>query len=120
MDGRISVVTHKGKKILLIDFSRCNPQEMVLLLEDVRKTIAKSPRNSLLTLADFTGARINRTVAERMKEVLVFDRPHVVRSAWVGTDELPKVFYMSFKTFSQRDFPIFATREEAMEWLVGE
>src|SRR5215470_550632 len=118
MDSRISVVTHKGKKILLIDFSRCGPREIMPLLENVRKTIAKSPRNSLLTLVDYTGARVDRTVAERIKEVLVHNRPHVVRSAWVGTNVLPKVFYQSFKTFSRREFPVFGTREEAMDWLV--
>jgi hypothetical protein len=117
IDGRITVVTHKGKKILLIDFSHCSPQDMMPLLDEVRQTIAKRPPNSLLTLADFTSTKVDRAVAERIKEVLVFDRPHVMRSAWVGTDELPKVFYQNFKSFSQRDFPLFATREEAMEWL---
>jgi hypothetical protein len=38
----------------------------------------------------------------------------------VGTDSLPHVFYENFKSFSQRDFPTFATREEAMDWLVTE
>jgi len=28
------------------------------------------------------------------------------------------VFYENFKNFSQRDFPTFETREEAMDWLV--
>jgi hypothetical protein len=28
------------------------------------------------------------------------------------------VFVEHFKNFSQRDFPAFKTREEAMDWLV--
>ena len=55
-----------------------------------------------------------------MKEVLTLDRPYVKRSAWVGTESVPHVYYENFKTFSQRDFPTFKTREEAMDWLVGE
>jgi hypothetical protein len=72
----------------------------------------------VLTLADFTGAEIDKTVATRVKEVLVLDRPFVKRSAWVGTESLPHVFYEHFKSFSQRELPVFQTREEAMDWLV--
>ena len=53
-----------------------------------------------------------------MKPSLVFDRPHLKRSAWVGADSLPKIFYQHLKSFSQRDLPIFKTREEALDWLV--
>jgi hypothetical protein len=55
-----------------------------------------------------------------VQEVLVLDRPYVKRSAWVGTESLPKVFYEHFKSFSQRELPAFKTREEAMDWLVEE
>ena len=42
----------------------------------------------------------------------------VKKSALIGTENLPHVFYENFKSFSQRELPIFNTREEAMEWLV--
>ena len=54
----------------------------------------------------------------KIKKVLVLDRPFVKRSAWFGTESLPHVFYENFKSFSQRELPIFKTREEAMDWLV--
>jgi hypothetical protein len=63
---------------------------------------------------------VDKSVATRMKEVLVRDRPYVKRSAWVGVESVPKVYYENIKTFSQRDFPPFKTREEAMDWLVEE
>ena len=50
----------------------------------------------------------------------MLDRPYVKKSAWVGTESLPHVFYENFKSFSQREIPAFKTREEAMEWLVEE
>jgi hypothetical protein len=40
---------------------------------------------------------------ELVKPALVFDRPHVKRSAWVGTESIPKVFFEQMKAFSQRD-----------------
>ena len=42
------------------------------------------------------------------------------RTAFVGAESLPQVFYQALKTFSQREFLRFETLEEAMDWLVGE
>ena len=120
MNDRLRLITHRGKKILVIDFSRGTREQIMPLLDEIREVVAKSPNGSLLTLADFTDAHVDKAIATRMKEVLALDRPHVKRSAWVGTEKLPKAFYDNFKIFSQRDFPTFQTREEAMNWLVGE
>ena len=120
MSDRIQFVTHRGKPVMVIDFSHSEPNEILLLLEEIQHTVARHEKGSLLTLADLTGAHVDKAVATLMKEVLVRDRPFVKRSAWVGVDSLPKVYYENIKTFSQRDFPPFKTREEAMDWLVEE
>ena len=117
-EERLRFIKHKGHAIYLIDFTHCAAKELLLLLDQVRADIARHAPESVLTLADFTGAHIDKTVATRVKEVLVLDRPFVKRSAWVGTESLPHVFYEHFKSFSQRELPLFKTREEAMEWLV--
>jgi hypothetical protein len=100
---------------MVIDFSHGEAKEILLLLEEIQHTVARHEKGSLLTLADLTGAHVDRAVATRMKEVLVRDRPFVKRSAWVGVESVPKVYYENIKTFSQRDFPPFKTREEAMD-----
>jgi hypothetical protein len=120
LDDRLGFVKHKGQAILVIDFSHCTAKEMLLLLDQVRVAVARHAPGSALTLADFAGAEINKAVATKIKEVLTLDRPYVKKSAWVGTENLPQVFYQHFKSFSQREFPAFKTREEAMDWLVAE
>jgi hypothetical protein len=117
---RLQFIKHKGHAIYLIDFSHCAEKEMLTLLDMVRADIARHEPHSMLTLADFTGAEVDKTVATRIQEVLVLDRPYVRRSAFVGTESLPHIFYEHFKNFSQRDLPAFKTREEAMDWLVSE
>jgi len=117
---RLRFVKHKGHAIFVIDFSHCAGKEIVMLLDQVRAHVARHAPGSMLTLGDFSGAQIDRAVATKIKEVLVLDRPYVKKSAWVGTESLPHVFYENFKTFSQREIPTFKTREEAMEWLVAE
>ena len=120
IDERLRFIKHKGHAIYLIDFTHCAAKELLLLLDLIRADIARHAPGSVLTLADFTGAQFDKNVATRMKEVLTLDRPYVKRSAWVGTESLPQVFVEHFKNFSQRDFPAFKTREEAMDWLVKE
>jgi|ERR1700722_6111335 hypothetical protein len=118
-EERLRFIKHKGHAIFLIDFSHCSTKEMLLLLDQVRADVARHAPESVLTLADFSGAQIDKAVATKMKEVLVLDRPYVRKSAWVGIESLPHVFYENFKSFSQRDFPAFKTRDEAMDWLVS-
>ena len=120
MEDRLRFVKYKDQEFLLIDLTGADTKEVLNLLPEIQATVTEKPRGSVLVLADFSGAQIDKTVATRLKEVLVFDRPFVKRSAWVGTENLPQVFYEGFKQFSQRDFPKFKTREEGMEWLVTE
>ena len=119
-DDRIRFIEHKGKQILLTDLSHANAHEMHLLVEEVRVTVAQHARGSLLTLADVTGATVDHEVAMKIKEVLTLDRPFVKKTAWVGTESIPHAFMENFHTFSQREIVTFKTREEAMDWLVGE
>jgi hypothetical protein len=120
LDERLRFIKHKGHAIYSIDFTDCTAKELLLLLDMIRADIARHAPGSVLTLVELAGAQIDKQVATRVKEVLVLDRPYVKRSAWVGTESLPHVFYEHFKTFSQRELPAFKTREEAMEWLVEE
>jgi hypothetical protein len=118
MEDRIRFITHQGKSILLIDLTNCSAAELKRMGELVPKFVTTHPKGSLLLLADFTGAEFDRDAFETMKEGAVFDRPHIKKSAWVGLDNLPKVFYENLKVFSRRDLPTFETREEALDWLV--
>lgn len=118
MDDRIHFIEHKGKQILLCDFSHATAQQMRLLLEHLRITVAQHARESLVTLGDYTGAEVDRTVATKIKEVLTLDRPFVRKTAWVGTESIPHAVMEGFHTFSQRTIMTFKTREEAMDWLV--
>jgi hypothetical protein len=119
-EERLRFVKHKGHIIFLIDLSHCQEKELLFLLDQVKNIVARHAQGSMLTLGDFTGADIDKKVFTRLKEVLVIDRPYVKRSAWVGAESVPHVFYEHIKSFSQRELPAFKTREEAMDWLVAE
>ena len=117
---RVRFITYRGKQILFIDLTNCSAEQVIERLTEVQRIVTAQPPKSVLTLSDLTGAQFSRATITRMKEVAVFDRPYVKRAAFVGALSLPKVFYEALKTFSQREFRKFKTREEAMDWLVRE
>jgi hypothetical protein len=117
---RLRFEKYKGHAIFVIDFSNCSNKEILVLLEQVKASVERHAPASLLVLSDLSGTHFDKKVATRAKEVLVLDRPYVKKSALIGTETLPNVFYENFKTFSQRELPTFKTREEAMEWLIQE
>lgn len=120
MKDRIRSISHKGKKILLVDCTNCTVDELEKIAHLVPQHVATNPKGSVLLLADFTGAKFHKKIMDTVKEGIVLDRPYLKRSAWVGIEGLPKVFYENLKSFSQRDLPTFNTREEALEWLVSD
>ena len=117
---RIRFVMHREQRILLLDFTGCGPEEVADIADQVPELVTQEPEGSVRALADFTGAEFNRDAVERIKVATAIDRQYVQRAAWVLDDNLPKTLYDSVRTFSGRDFPVFATREEALNYLVGD
>src|SRR5437867_8033004 len=117
---RVRFLTHQGKRSMLVDLTNCSAKDLMKVMAAVQRIVTAQPRESTLTLGDLTGAQFSRDAITRMKEVAVFDRPYVKRSAIVGAEGLPKVFYEALRTFSRREFPRFKTREEALDWLAKE
>jgi len=115
---RIRFINHKKRQILLVDFSRCSAVEVEEIARAVPETVTAQPRGSVLLLADFTGALFDHEALRAMKESAVFDKPYIIKSAWVGAENLPPAFERNLKAFSRREFTTFKTCQEALNWLV--
>jgi hypothetical protein len=121
MNGdRIRFIDHRGKRILLVDCTDCNPRQVTTISDLLPSYVTAEPRGSVLILADFTGAQVDRATVESIKKSAVYDRPHLKRSAWVVKNNIPKAFLDAVRLFSVRDLPTFPTREQALTYLVGE
>ena len=116
---RIRFVTHLGQRILLLDFTGCSAQEVTATADRAPEIVTREPLDSVLLVADFSDAEFTRDAVERIKIAAAFDRPHIKRAAWVLTENLPKALYDSIRSFSAREFPVFTTRDEAMDYLVS-
>jgi hypothetical protein len=115
---RIRFFERAGKRILLVDLSKCSAREVEETTRRVPDVVTAEPRGSALILTDFGGSSFDAAALRAMKETAVFDKPFVKKSALVGTLSLPREFHDEMEKFSRRDFAIFNTREEALQWLV--
>ena len=116
---RLRYVEHRGKRILLADMSACTEEQLAACIRSVPQYVTKQPEHSLLLLGDFTGTQFTKETIEQLKIAAVFDRPHVAKAAWVLSDNLHQVLIDSIRNFSAREIPVFATREEALDYLAS-
>ena len=114
----IRFIDHQGKRILVVDFSNCPANKVEEIARMVPDYATAQPLNSVLVLTDFTGATFNHDALRALEETAVFDKPFIKKSALLGTQSFPRDFYEEITTFSRRDLRIFATRDEALRWLV--
>jgi hypothetical protein len=120
MHERIRFIDHQGEKILVVDFSNCQANEVEEIARAVPDYTTVQPPGSVLVLTDFSGAAFDRDAIRAVKEAAVFDKPFVKKSALIGTEDLPASFYDELTSFSRRELRIFKTRGEALAWLVGD
>ena len=118
MHERIRFIIHKGKQILLTDFSNCSANEVEKIARAVPEYVTVQARGSVLLLTDFTAASFDGEAMRAIKESAVFDKPYIKKSAWIGAENLPKEFEQNLKDYSRRQFPTFKSREEALTWLI--
>jgi hypothetical protein len=116
---RIQFMTHQNQRILLVDCTNFTVEELTTIADELPGFLKHEPKNSVLLLADFTGAHFDKQSVEHIKVAAVFDRPYLKRSAWVLNENLPKALFDSIRTFSQRNIAIFHSRAEALDYLVS-
>jgi hypothetical protein len=114
---RLRYIEHRGKRILLADVSACTDEQLAECIKAVPEYVTKLPEHSVLLLGDFTGTHFTKETIEQLKIAAVFDRPHVARAAWVLNHNLHEVLLESIRNFSGREIAVFATREEALDYL---
>ena len=120
MHERIQSISHQRKHILLVDCSNCLAGDVEKIVRAVPDYVTAQPLASVLVLVDFTGASFDQEALRSMKECAAFDKQYIKKATWVGAESLPQSFEQELKAFSQREFPTFKTRAEALNWLVAD
>lgn len=120
MTDRIGFIAHQGKRILLVDLSKCSASEVEETLRALPDVVTACALGSVLALTDFSGATLDAEGIRVLKETATFDKPFVKKSALVGTLDLPYGFAEELGNFSRREFSTFHTRHKALAWLAND
>jgi hypothetical protein len=118
MHERICFANRDGKQILFLDLSNCNARTLEDVMRKVPDIVATHAFGSVRVLTDLTGASFDDDAVMAIKEAAVFNKPYVKKSALVGTDGVPRNVYDAMKNFSRREWVVFQTRTEALDWLI--
>jgi hypothetical protein len=117
---RIRLIQHKGKTILLEDFSnmRPGPDFFEALYFAERLTRSSAPK-SVLALFDATNSVFNAEVLSALKNFVKGNTPYIRHTAVVGIRGILQVGLMAVSKAAGRPMQTFNTREEALEFLAG-
>lgn len=119
---RLGILTRAGVPIVVLDFAGAtNPAESVRQIRAIQEWFGRQrPTGELRTLTDVTGARYNTEVLEALKGLAAHNKPFVGAAAAVVQTAMHRVAMNVAGMFSGRRFRAFTTRDEALDWLVGQ
>ncbi|MGD0566161.1 MAG: hypothetical protein ABSA34_02380 [Candidatus Goldiibacteriota bacterium] len=116
--AEVKFINHKGKKILLMDFAYSKPEEMLLAVEDAKRTVKRLPEKSVCVLVDVRCSPFEQSLSDAVKELAAHDRPYMKVTAIVGVTGLKKLAYSAAIRFSGRkNILMFDRIENAKDWL---
>ncbi|MBN1426740.1 MAG: hypothetical protein JXB07_00050 [Anaerolineae bacterium] len=114
-------ITYKGKKILYGDYKGLKDADLLNALKTENEILQQSP-DKVLILEDFTGALSDIAVINYLKSVGKAAEMKTEKAALVGILGLKRLMLVTYNRISGADEHqrLFATIDEAKEWLVGE
>src|SRR5215510_192616 len=116
--ARVKFIEHMGKRVLFINYADCDIAMLKAVAEEMHRVISKEPPNSVLTLNDVTGTSFDTESVAVLKSKVTANAPYVRRAAVIGITGLQQLIYEGIQKFSERKIPLFATRQEALDYLV--
>jgi hypothetical protein len=120
--GRINFVQHKGKSILVEDFSNMKPpkdmDEFLRTVKEAHQAFTSQPQKSVLAVFDVTNSSFNTEVISILKDFVKSNTPYVKCTVIVGLTGLMKIALTTVSTLTGRSFQVFPTRQAAMDFLV--
>lgn len=117
---RVRFITHRGHRILFMDYSELqDDQEIVRLIEQAKELVAQQPENSVLGLVYVRDANTSNVVKEAMKQGAVHNKPYIKATAVVGMSPMQRLVYEAVRLFSKREnFCAFDDLAPAKDWLL--
>jgi hypothetical protein len=120
MMGRVRFITHRGVRIVHLDFTNVlDYAEAAEIIAAAREFFAGLPPDrSQLTLTDVRGSRYNSAVISALRELAEHNKPFVHAAAVVADAAAHRAAIRMVALFTRRTLQGFEEPEAAKDWLV--
>jgi len=112
-------IEHKGRQIVLMDFSRLESiEESLVQIEQAQRFVAAQPKvMNLRVVVDVTDSVFDNSVIEALQRLADHDRPWVLVSATVGLSPIRAITNRLIAMKSHRKFGRFKELGRALDWV---
>lgn len=118
---RVEFILHKGAQILDLDCRGSKDvNDNIAIFQKAQKMAMLEPLKSVKLITDVSDAHYDSDGVKAMKAFSKAVTPHMKASAAVGVTGLKKIILQSLIMLTGREIRLFDTREQALEWLVGQ
>jgi hypothetical protein len=113
-------VTHKGKRILSSDIASQKTEELLDIIEKLKKEIEKEPLGSVLSVCTVKGGKTNTEINKALKDFVQDVDPYMKMTAIIGMEGLQQIIFNSVIMFSRtKKLTSKNSEEEALDYLAG-
>ncbi len=120
MPDRIRWITHKDKRILLIDYSGLRGEEALPFIQQVPSFYKDQPKGSVLCLIDVRNAYATQDVISALNTMVkTTTRPYDKKVAILGIAGAKKVLLITVNMISGHTIKPFDDEQQALDWLVS-
>jgi hypothetical protein len=116
---RVRFIDHKGKQVLLLDFSNGKAADVSNIIRQAGPLIQKANPHSLLTLSDMTNIAVRDISTQQLVSFAKGNEPFVKAAALTGISGLARSILATTVILTRRKFPAFDTRQQALDWLIS-
>jgi hypothetical protein len=117
---RARLVFHKGKQLVLQDFSHVPSADEALRYIEEARTFMQQQGKGVLLVTDVTGAAFDRRVVAAMQDLATHHKPYVVAAAIVGLSPMARIAYTAISRLTGRSIRAFDDLDAAKDWLADQ
>ncbi len=117
---RTRVILHRGKQIVLQDFSHVQSPEESLRHIDEARAFMKQQTKGVLLVTDVTGSTFDKRVLAAIQDLAAHHKPYVASAAIVGLSPMARIAYTAISRLTGRTIRAFDDLDAAKDWLADE
>jgi hypothetical protein len=116
----IEWISHQGKKILYIKYSKLTAEEAHNQILEATKALVATKQKDNLTLSDLREFYVDKDFIELSKEQGKISKGFTKKAAVLGIEGIKKLILKTVNTVSENPREPFESMDDAKNWLVSD